>query len=62
VNYAVTVSVEVSSVLVGLLWNFSAAAVCFGNCISGCSGGCGEDKNEIFSKILKDNKKLNRKV
>jgi hypothetical protein len=31
-------------------------------CSNGCSGGCGTDKNEIFSKILKDNKKLNRKV
>ena len=28
----------------------------------GCSGGCGVDKKEFFSKILKDNKKLNRKV
>jgi hypothetical protein len=35
---------------------------CSRNCINGCSGVCSADKNEIFSKILKDNKKLNRKV
>lgn len=31
-------------------------------CGGGCKGGCSADKKEIFSKILKDNKKLNRKV
>jgi hypothetical protein len=31
-------------------------------CSGGCSGECGADKKEILSKILKDNKKLNRKV
>jgi hypothetical protein len=31
-------------------------------CSSGCSGGCDIDKKEMFSKILEDNKKLNRKV
>ncbi len=31
-------------------------------CSGCCNGGCGIDKKEICSKILKDNKKLNRKV
>ena len=35
---------------------------CSGGCSAGCSGGCHIDKKEIISKILKDNKKLNRKV
>jgi hypothetical protein len=29
---------------------------------NGCSGGCSADKKEVFSKILKENKKVNRKV
>jgi hypothetical protein len=37
-------------------------AGCSGGCNSGCSGGCDIDKKEMFSKILEDNKKLNRKV
>jgi hypothetical protein len=31
-------------------------------CSGCCGGGCNADKKEIFSKILKDNKKPNRKV
>jgi hypothetical protein len=37
-------------------------AGCSSECSSGCSSGCRADKKEIFSNILKDNKKLNRKV
>ena len=51
-----------SAVFIARYFFISSRPKKYCGCSGGCSGGCGADKKEIVSKILKDNKKLNRKV